>query len=155
MPRVASINVSNGGVPKQPVETARLTTGGLEGDRQRDTRYHGGPDRAVTLFSLERIQALQREGHSIAPGSIGENLTLEGLDWGALQAADRLRIGEAQVELTKPASPCPTISGSFQGGDFSRVSHKRHPGWSRFCARVLDEGVVRVGDPVTHIRKSL
>ena len=36
----------------------------------------------------------------------------------------------------------------FQGRDFSRISQKRHPGWSRVYARVLVEGHLRPGDPV-------
>jgi MOSC domain-containing protein YiiM len=145
---VHSINVSGGGVPKRPVSSAWVLAEGLEGDRQRDRRHHGGPERAVTLFSLELVRALQAEGHPISAGSIGENLTLEGVDWSRLAAGVRIEVGEALLELTKPASPCETIGGSFVEGRFERVSEKRHPGWSRWCARVLREGLVGVGDPV-------
>ena len=79
--RVAQISVSAGGVPKRAVPAARVTTLGLEGDVQRNRKLHGGLERALCLFSLERIRALRAEGHPIQPGSIGENLTLEGLDW--------------------------------------------------------------------------
>src|SRR5437899_862580 len=79
-PYVHQINVSNGGVPKHPVPEARITVDGVAGDCQRSPKIHGGPDRAVCLFSLEVIEALRAEGHSIAPGSSGENLTLAGLD---------------------------------------------------------------------------
>jgi MOSC domain-containing protein YiiM len=146
--RIHAINVSNGGVPKRPVVSAFARAHGLEGDRQSDRRHHGGPDRAVTLYSLERIRALQAEGHSIAPGSIGENLTLEGMDWDGLRAGLRVEVGQALLQLTKPASPCEKIGGSFTGNAFERVSDKRHPGWSRWCARVLREGLLTVGDPV-------
>jgi MOSC domain-containing protein YiiM len=146
---VFSINISNGGVPKLRVEQCRVTTLGLEGDRQRDLRYHGGPDRAVTLFSLEQIQALHAEGHKVASGTIGENLTISGLDWGVFVPRSRVSVGEVVLELTEYAPPCRNISGSFVGGDLSRVSQKAHPGWSRLCARVLQEGVVRIGDDVS------
>ena len=79
--RLESINVSGGGVPKHSVFETLITVHGVAGDAQDDLRYHGGPDRAVVLFSLELIHALQREGHPIVVGSIGENLTLSGLDW--------------------------------------------------------------------------
>ena len=36
----------------------------------------------------------------------------------------------------------------FKGGDFTRVSEKRHPGWSRVYARVLATGSISQGDPV-------
>ena len=49
-------------------------------------KVHGGPERAVSLFSLEVIRRLQDEGHPIYPGATGENLTVAGLDWAALAA---------------------------------------------------------------------
>lgn len=148
MGALVSINVSQGGVPKHPVAACRITRQGLVGDRQRDLRYHGGPDRAVTLFSLELIGALQAESHPIAIGTIGENLTLSGPDWPLFVPGARVQVGDVLLELTAYAAPCRIISGSFLGGDFVRVSHKVHPGWSRLYARVLEEGVARLGDPV-------
>ena len=58
--RVESINTSNGGVPKGPRPSANVAADGIAGDRQRDLRFHGGPTRAVSLYSLERVQALRR-----------------------------------------------------------------------------------------------
>lgn len=79
--RIASINRSDGGVPKLPVNSARITVNGVDTDRQADRVHHGGPDRAVCLYSLEHILMLQAEGNPIYPGSIGENLTLTGVPW--------------------------------------------------------------------------
>ena len=143
-----SINVSDGGVPKLPRPQAHVRAAGVEGDRQRDLRFHGGPDRAVSLYSYDRIRALQAEGHPIAVGSIGENLTLAGLDWAQIRAGTRLEIGPVLLEITRPAAPCQKIAGSFLGGAFTRVAEKTHAGWSRFYARVLEEGLVRTGERV-------
>ena len=146
--RVTSVNHSDGGVPKRPVPEGEVGVTGLHGDRQRDLRYHGGPDRAVCLYSADLIAALRGEGHSIEPGSIGENVTVAGLDWTAIVPGVRLRVGGADLEVTKYASPCENITGWFLEGDIARVSQKRHPGWSRVYARVLSPGRVAVGDPV-------
>lgn len=146
--RLASVNVSNGGVPKRARPWAVIGTDGVEGDRQRDRRYHGGPERAVSLYSLERLEALRAEGHPIAAGSTGENLTIAGLDWAEVGPGGRLAVGAVLLEVTKPAHPCKTIVASFRGGDVSRISEKVHPGWSRFYARVLRGGTVHVGEPV-------
>ncbi|CAN5749189.1 MOSC domain-containing protein [soil metagenome] len=143
-----SINVSDGGVPKQPRPWAQVRAGGVDGDRQEDRRYHGGPDRAVCLYSLDLIEALQGEGHTIVPGSIGENLTIHGLDWTAMRPEARIEIGEVLLEITRATSPCHKIAAAFRDGEFTRVSQKAHPGWSRFYARVLREGLVTVGDRV-------
>jgi MOSC domain-containing protein YiiM len=142
-----SIHVSDGGVPKVARSSAYVGAGGVEGDRQRDLRYHGGPDRAVCLYSLELIEALRAEGHPIAPGAIGENLTLAGVDWGAMVPGARLEVGEALLEITSYTSPCRNIRRSFRGEDFGRVSQRSNPGWSRVYARVVREGRVAVGDP--------
>jgi NAD(P)H dehydrogenase (quinone) len=146
--KVHAINVSGGGVPKQSVPSALIRLTGVEGDRQSDLTHHSGADRAVTLFSLDLIRALQREGHPIVPGSIGENLTIDGVDWASLAPGVLVRVGQATLELTKPASPCQKIGPSFVDSAFVRVSEKVHPGWSRWCARVVGEGVVAVGDVV-------
>ena len=146
---VYQISVSDGGVPKLPVPEARITVEGVSGDRQRSPKIHGGPDRAVCLFSLEVIEKLQAEGHLIRPGSSGENLTLGGVDWAALEPGDRLRIGEAvQLEIVSYTAPCEHNARWFLDGDSKRISQKRHPGWSRLYARVLAEGMVRQGDLV-------
>lgn len=145
---VHSIQVSDGGVPKLPVPEARITKLGLTGDRQRNRRFHGGPSRAVCLFSLERIQALQAEGHPIVPGSTGDNITVRELDWGLVKPGRRLRIGEVELELTSFAEPCKTIRKSFQNNEITRMAEGVCPGWSRVYARVVKEGTVRVGDGV-------
>jgi MOSC domain-containing protein YiiM len=148
-PHVHQINVSDGGVPKLPVSEARVAVKGVVGDRQRNLVVHGGVDRAVCLFSLERIHALQSEGHPIAPGSCGENLTLAGLDWGQLKPGDQLRIGPAVLlEIASYTEPCRFNAQWFKEGNFNRMNQKRHPGWSRLYARVLIEGTVRTGDVV-------
>lgn len=149
MPRVLSINVNPaGGVPKCPVDGVRLLVDGVEGDKQRNLKYHGGPDRAVCLYAIERIQSLQAEGHPIQPGDVGENLTLEGIDWDTLIPGTRLSIGDAVIEITSYTVPCNTIAGAFCDGKSKRISQALHPGWSRVYARVVTEGFVRTGDAV-------
>jgi MOSC domain-containing protein YiiM len=146
--RLASINVSGGGVPKLPSAATEIRASGLEGDRQRDLRHHGGPDRAVSLFSLEVIQALAEEGHPVGIGTTGENLTVSGLDWRAVVPGAEIEVGPALLRVTAYASPCSNVEGSFRRGAVVRISQKLHPGWSRVYARVLRGGMVRVGDPV-------
>jgi MOSC domain-containing protein YiiM len=145
--RVVQVSVSPGGVPKRAVDGAWLGPLGLEGDGHR-FRSHGGPDRALCLYALERIEALQAEGHAITPGAAGENVTIRGLDWAALAPGDRLRIGEAVVELTSYTVPCATISHLFSDTRARRISQDVYPGWSRLYARVLAPGHVATGDPV-------
>jgi MOSC domain-containing protein YiiM len=146
--RVHQISLSKGGVPKLPVAEARVLRSGVEGDRHHDRR-HGGPEQAVCLFSLEVIQKLRKEGHPIEPGGTGENLTISGVDWAAFVPGMHLSIGdEVELEIASYTQPCSTIRKSFTELKSNRIKQELHPGESRVYARVLKEGMVRVGDPV-------
>ena len=146
--RVVSLNRSNGGVPKRPVDEAWISIQGMEGDHQADRRHHGGPDRALSLYSLELIEQLQLDGHPITPGAVGENVTISGLDWTRMLPGARLALGNVTIELTTFAIPCKTIREAFVDGDFTVISPKVNAGWSRLYARVSSEGLLRVGAAV-------
>ena len=61
-------------------------------------------------------------------GSTGENLTIGGLDWAALNVGDQLQIGDQlRIEITGYAAPCSNIIASFAGGAITRISQKLHP----------------------------
>lgn len=148
--RVLQVNVSPGGVPKLPVlGPVRVTRLGLDGDAHREETVHGGPHRAVALFAIEAIRRVAAEGHPIAPGTAGENLTTEGIELARLPVGTRLAIGDELVlELSAPDNPCRTIRGSFSDGRFARISILTHPTDSRMYARVLREGIVQPGDRI-------
>lgn len=146
--RVLQINISRGGAPKMPIERGHVTSEGIVGDYQNDTEDHGGPMRALCLFTIEEIQRLVAEGHPIYPGATGENVTLSGIPLAALTPGARLTIGETLIEITGFAFPCKEIAPAFSDRDFTRISQKLHPGESRVYARVLREGEIRPGDVV-------
>lgn len=146
--RIVQISISPGGVPKLAVPAARVTAQGVDGDAHRDREHHGGPERAVCVYSMEALRQLVAEGHAVAPGTLGENVTVEGLDWAAIAPGARLLLGDdVLLEVTRYTSPCTNIKAAFKDGEFGRVSQKRHPGWSRVYTRVLSEGTIRPGDP--------
>jgi MOSC domain-containing protein YiiM len=147
--RIFQLNTSSGGVPKRAIQDGQVNELGLVGDSHNFPDIHGGPERALCLFSLERILELQAEGHPIFPGAVGENVTVSGLDWEKLNPGMRLALGdEVLVEITSYTSPCNTIPASFVDGKYQRISQKVHPGWSRLYARVLHGGRLVVGQPV-------
>lgn len=149
MGRVKSLQANpDGGVPKPQVGSIMVAHRGVIGDRQRDLKHHGGPDRAVCLYSAELIDELRKEGHPIFAGSTGENVTVEGVSWEDLRPGSRLAVGPVILEITSYAAPCSTIEGSFKDGKFVRIGHKQNPGWSRLYARVVKEGTITVGDEV-------
>ena len=148
---VASVNVNAGGVPKPPVDGARILRLGIEGDgHSKPEPVHGGPDAAVCLYAQEAIERVREGGDMAYPGAYGENLTLLGIDWGSLAAGDQLAFGGgddagALIELTEPATPCDNLAHYFTGRRIARVSHLRHPEDARWYARVLREGPWRRG----------
>jgi MOSC domain-containing protein YiiM len=147
--RIFQISISNGGVPKYGQPEAGLTEFGIDGDGHRHAKVHEDHDRALCIYSLERILSLQEEGHPISPGAIGENLTIAGLNWERLTPGACLRLGDkVVVEITSYTTPCRHITPFFVDEDYDRVSQTRHPGWSRLYARVLTPGRLRVGDRV-------
>ncbi len=150
--RIFQLNCSAGGVPKLAVRAAEVTEVGLAGDEHNFPDIHGGPERALCLYSLERILELQAEGHPIFPGSVGENVTLSGLDWNEVVPGLQLYLGDdVQIEITRYTSPCNSIPDSFLDGDYPRISQKVHPGYSRVYARVLRPGKLVVGQPVRNV----
>lgn len=146
--RVAQLNVSDGGVPKLPVDRVEVEFAGVATDRQATRQHHGRPWQALCLWSAEVIAALAADGHPIAAGSAGENITISGIDWALMRSGVRLTIGSTLVQVTAPAVPCKQNAGWFHDGDFDRIHH-RHGPISRVYATVIQPGIVSAGDPVT------
>ena len=70
------------------------------------------------------------------------------MDWDNLKVGMVLKVGKATLELSEPCVPCSKIGESFVEQNFSRIDHDKESGWSRWSARVVEEGTVSVGDSV-------
>jgi hypothetical protein len=145
--RVGGLFTGSGGVPKHPRPSVEVGWGGAEGDRQADRANHGRPWQALCLWSAEVVARLAADGHPIAPGGAGENVSIEGLPWERVVPGTHLRIGAALVVVSSYALPCKTTAGCFTDGHFD-VMHHRHGPVSRVYATVLEPGTVAVGDAV-------
>jgi MOSC domain-containing protein YiiM len=146
--RVQQLNVSDGGVPKRPVGVAEVGDRGLVGDRQAARVHHGRPLQALCLWSGDVIDALRAEGHPIEAGAAGENVTISGIDWSTIRPGTQVLLGDVLAEVSAWATPCQKNAQWFADRDFNRMSHDRHPGWSRAYAWVREPGTIRQGDPV-------
>ena len=149
---VRSINVSNGGVPKRSISHAVINDLGIESDKQANTKSHGGPMRALCLFSFELQEALNSVGHSIKPGDLGENLTVSGLDWNTVTPGKRFQIGSVCIEITEYTTPCYKIAAYFKDEDFVRIDQAKNPGWSRVYARIIDGGDLSLNESVVPVK---
>jgi MOSC domain-containing protein YiiM len=149
---VAQINVSGGGVPKLPVDSAVVGRRGVEGDSQTARVHHGRPFQALCLWSADVIAELIELAHPVAAGSAGENFTLAELDWKSLRAGTVLEIGDVTCQLSAAAVPCQKNAQWFSDGDFNRIHHDNNPQWTRWYASVLTAGNVNPGDRVRVVR---
>ena len=140
---LAQLNTSPGGMPKTAVLFAHVSRDGVAGDWQRNRKYHGGPDRAVCLYSEELYAELRADGVDLLNGAVGENFTTRGVNLQHHAKGDRLRVGaHCVIELTDIRIPCRSLKKWAE--DLPTLIQGRS-GW---VAKVISEGTVRPGDPI-------
>lgn len=135
-------------IPLVGVQSVRAVPGrGLEGDR-----YHAGvgafsrwPDsgRAVTLIEAEAIEAIAREhGIDLSGGRSRRNLVTTGVRLEEFNGR-RFRIGGAVMRGSRLCAPCHYLERLVGPGTYKAMT-----GRGGLRADVLEEGEVRVGDPI-------
>jgi MOSC domain-containing protein YiiM len=144
-------------------DVIRLIEGlGVEGDshlgvtvqhRSRVAKDPNQPNlRQVHLIHAELFDELAAAGFAVAPGLIGENVTLRGVALLDLPAGTRLRLGDAaEVMLTGLRNPCAQIE-AVQPGLMAAVLDRAADGSlvrkAGVMAVVTTGGLVRPGDQV-------
>jgi MOSC domain-containing protein YiiM len=154
--QVVQINVSPGGLPKFPVSEGLIAALGIKGDVQAHTKIHGGPRKAVLLIAAEVVDELAARGFPVFYGALGENLTTRGIPIRDLRIGDRLRAGNALLEITQPRGPCTALDmydESLKTEIYDvrvKALDPESPRWgmSGLYARVIEGGLVRVLDTV-------
>ena len=144
---VVQLSRSGGGVPKLPVDAVEVDFRGVVGDVQRIRVHHGRPWQALCLFADEVIDEFRAEGHPIQRGSVGENITVSGLDWAQVRPGVRIRVGSVLAHVQAFTEPCRSNARFFLGGDFHRMNIDRGP-VSRVYATVLEPGRIVTGDTI-------
>jgi MOSC domain-containing protein YiiM len=136
-------------IRKEPVE-GPVWAGreGLSGDHQYDRQGHGGPERALLMYSAEHYPRWRAEWgrKDVGPGGFGENLTVSGIWEDTACLGDVFRIGEVRIEVSSPRSPCINLSRRHGLPDLVRTIVENHrSGW---YLRVLQEGWLEAGADV-------
>ena len=93
---------------KRPVD-GRVAVEGVnfDGDDQADRRVHGGAAKSVYAYAIEDYEWWSDLlGEQLAPGTFGENLTLEAVDLDGLLVGDTWQVGSARLRVTQPRFPC-------------------------------------------------
>ena len=127
---------------------------GLAGDEIRDTRHHGGPDKAVYAYAVEDLQWWAGElGRGLHPGCFGENLTTSGLEVTGAVVGEHWRVGDdgLVLEVTYPRIPCKTFQGWL--GEPRWVKRFYAHGAPGAYLRVRSQGTVGAGDEVEVVHR--
>jgi MOSC domain-containing protein YiiM len=141
--RVAAIQLCTGHrQPMRGVESASLEAGlGLSGDKHAVAASR----RQVLIADKEALDALGLE-----PGTIKENLTVEGLDVMRLDPGTMVRIGASAVlEITSVCEPC------FRMDEIRPGLQAELDGRRGMNSRVIEGGAIAVGDAAVVIRAPL
>ncbi|MBI3424268.1 MAG: hypothetical protein HY011_15155, partial [Acidobacteria bacterium] len=121
---------------KTALATADLIAGhGLAGDGHAGSH----PQRHVSLFAWEVLQALQTEDFNVTPGELSANLFTEDLALDELLPGTQLRIGPVILEIVQVRKPCQSIT---------RINNrlpKRLYGQCGQLASVLVGGTIQIG----------
>jgi MOSC domain-containing protein YiiM len=120
-----------------------LRTANLDGDEQADLRVHGGPGKAVCVYSADHYPAWRQELGlaSMEPGAFGENFTVSGHTESDVCIGDIYRIHEAIVVVSQPRTPCWKLARRWNVPDLPRrFLRSGRTGW---YLRVAQEGHVQ------------
>jgi len=169
MPRLLSLNVAraapvaiNGrrvmtAIGKRPVDGARAVLPlGIEGDEQAALSVHGGLSKAVYAYPSEHFafwQTVRAQAgvtlwdEPIAPGSLGENLTLAGWLESDMWIGDVLRFPHCALAVSEPRTPCFKLDAAMGFKHAGKLMAES--GWCGAYLAVREPGRIAAGQRFT------
>ena len=144
------------GMRKQPLlQPSMLGLRALEGDGCADVVHHALEDQAVCVMPIKHYPwwrgQLALSAEQFPLGSFGENFAVEGQDESSVHLGDIYRIGEAEVEVTKPRVPCSTLNKVWGRKDM--VALMGREGLTGWYLRVLKAGLVAAHQPLELVHR--
>jgi MOSC domain-containing protein YiiM len=141
------------GICKKPVSgQVTLRALGFDGDGVADTKNHGGPDKAICVYSLDHYPFWEKTlGVRLPAAAFGENLSVSNLKEDDVCIGDIFLLGTATVQISQPRQHCTTLAARYGRNDLVKLVI--NSGFSGFYFRVLQEGEVRVGAPLVLVEK--
>lgn len=128
---------------------------GLAGDEQADLAVHGGLSKAVYLYPRthftfwQTVRAQARVSpwdEPLAPGALGENLTVDGLTEDQLWIGDRLVLPGCVFAVSEPRRPCYKFNAAMGFEHASKLMVQS--AWCGSYLAVVEPGAVSAGDPI-------
>lgn len=140
----------NSGIFKSPVDKVQVDKNGMVTDVQADSRFHGGPEKALHQYALSSYEAIIKRHpllHKKAlPGSIGENISSNVMNDNNVCIGDIYQMGDVKVQVSSPRIPCWKISHKLETNDLDKFIQKTCiTGW---YYRVQTEGELKIGDNI-------
>jgi MOSC domain-containing protein YiiM len=142
------------GIRKRAVEgPVPVNPMGLAGDEQADLSVHGGLAKAVYAYPVEHYafwQTVRGQAGAAAPdsplphGSLGENLTLQGLLENQVWVGDVLRFADCALAVSEPRYPCFKFNAVM--GFKQATKMMTQSAWCGFYLSVRSPGVLRPGE---------
>lgn len=134
------VRPARGQVMHEVAEVEAVTGKGLIGDRYAGS--NGSGKRGVTLLQAEHLPVIAAlSGHaSVEASLLRRNIVVSGLPLIALKER-RFRIGDVVLEGTGDCDPCSNMEKALGPGGFNAM--RSHGG---LCARIIEGGVIRLGD---------
>jgi MOSC domain-containing protein YiiM len=126
----------------------RLDPLNLEGDEQADLNVHGGPDKAVCVYSADHFAYWQAVlgRPDLGAGAFGENFTVSGLDETTVCLGDVFAVGTVLVEVSQPRGPCWKLGRKWDRLDLPKLVLKA--GKTGWYFRVKQPGKVAAGEDI-------
>ncbi|TNJ43538.1 MOSC domain-containing protein [Tamlana fucoidanivorans] len=143
------------GIYKKPsLKPILLGKEGVLSDEVSDKKVHGGTFKACYLFSELHYTYWEKQYPDLEwdYGMFGENLTISNLDESKIHVGDIYKLGQAIVEITQPREPCFKLAYKF--GTIEIIEQFIHYGYSGTYVRILEEGLVKVGDTLKLVKKA-
>ncbi|APE07243.1 MAG: MOSC domain-containing protein [Alteromonas sp.] len=141
-------------IVKEAVAQLTVHIDKTEEDLQANQRLHGGPEKVLHQYNPLNYLTLRKhfpEGNFV-PGSIGENLSVEGMDDATVFIGDIWQFGNVQLQVSAPRAPCNKISQRYGISNLDRfVGERGITGW---YYRVLEPGIIYPGDAVNLVERS-
>jgi MOSC domain-containing protein YiiM len=138
------------GIYKSPVSgRIALSSTNLAGDGQADLNVHGGPDKAVCVYSADHYPFWREQLGVLecGPAWFGENFSVERQSEHDVAVGDIYRIGTALVQISQPRAPCWKLGRRWGRLDMPKlVLQSGRTGW---YLRVMESGAVESGDILT------
>jgi MOSC domain-containing protein YiiM len=140
---------------KEPTNNViKLKKTGLDGDKQADLKSHGGPNKALYLYSYQYYKYwgdILKKDFSNNYGLMGENITVDDLDEEKYFIGDEIGISNIVIKITQPRIPCYKLGIKMNDKNFVRefISY----GHLGLYAKVLKTGEIKNGDTLKLLRR--